>query len=1095
MTLALEERIGRLETRMSRAERALGFLPDPAPARLVVPPPAPVLSPPMPMAPLKVEPIADVPVTAEPPATIAPAKSADWMELAVTMKQQSRGPAKPPAPPSVPVRDVTPIVEAVDAPSVDDAEPVETSPVTYWQPSAPEPVKQTTFERTVGLKWAGWAGAIVMVIGVALGIKFAYEQGFFSTIPPTLRLMLMYLGGFGLIAAGEVVYRRVNKLSAVGLFGAGVASLFVISYAGHGYYDLYTRDAAFGLMALATLIGAAVAMRGGMVSIAALSIIGGNVAPLVLSSGHPPSTSFFAYLVALQGVALILAAWGREAKWWTLRGLSLSTTGLWMFVSIGRGYGTPTMLLTFSIVMAALYHAELLLTNWRWSKRETADDATRIGGGESTAIGLVFSVIVTAALALGGLYVLRNESDLTRAAWLASIGAAALVLRALTARTTGGLQQLSIGYTVQAAALATAAMPVALGGMALSFGWAILAVTFAALAAVTRSRVARIAAPAVWAFAVAYLLAWTQDQSDLATRVVLGQTVTDVSLVAAGLALIGYVVARVLLVRLADDEVEPFTKIAQGLAGIATLTFVVAAVASLPGLVATLMLVAFAWFLVLIDRPLRPLQLAVHGLALLAIATVKWATVDVLAGFGPANAAAAYEPIVNPLMGTGLVVAASLAVVAWWRRATFVEALSKWGATDAAERLLQVTAGVIVGLVTLGLSVEIHRAIELAVAKGTLFARPPEQLKLLGLTMLWTAAVVVYRAILTIAARAQRREIAAMPMLTAAIALLVGKYVVIDTLMFHLNGRAGRVGGLVNAELFAALLLIGGALVVRWLSPKTLARAAARALYAAVAIAIVWAGTMQIDAYVATNGGAPWGAFRMRHILWTAWWSLCTAGFGWPAIRRNGDDLRVVERSLSIMYQIGMALAAQFLLLNLIVFGVIARTPSVAVVFNLQGLAVTSVLALLGSVAIRTSRADLRDRSQRSRLASMLMIVAMLLVWGTVEIGRFFAGPGAAVFASPARAKGVAISIYWAAFAIGAVTAGFQWRTAALRYVGLGLFAVTLAKVFFVDLGEIGTGYRILSFFGLGLLLMGTSVLYGKLGPKLLAEERTEAKR
>jgi uncharacterized membrane protein len=35
-------------------------------------------------------------------------------------------------------------------------------------------------------------------------------------------------------------------------------------------------------------------------------------------------------------------------------------------------------------------------------------------------------------------------------------------------------------------------------------------------------------------------------------------------------------------------------------------------------------------------------------------------------------------------------------------------------------------------------------------------------------------------------------------------------------------------------------------------------------------------------------------------------------------------------------------------------------------------------------------------------------------------------------------------------------------------------------------MNQVQAGYRILSFIGLGALLMGTSVLYGKLGPRLL---------
>ena len=63
-------------------------------------------------------------------------------------------------------------------------------------------------------------------------------------------------------------------------------------------------------------------------------------------------------------------------------------------------------------------------------------------------------------------------------------------------------------------------------------------------------------------------------------------------------------------------------------------------------------------------------------------------------------------------------------------------------------------------------------------------------------------------------------------------------------------------------------------------------------------------------------------------------------------------------------------------------------------------------------------------------------------------------------------------------------------RKADAVYLGLGLFAVTLLKVVLVDMGQVQTGYRVLSFLGLGLLMMGTSVLYGKLSPMLLRDRQ-----
>jgi uncharacterized membrane protein len=167
-------------------------------------------------------------------------------------------------------------------------------------------------EQAVGLKWAGWIGAIVLAIGAGLGIKFAYEQGWLGHLPVEIRLLLMSLGGFALLGAGEVVYRRVDHISAAAVFGAGVTVLFLISYAGNTYYAAYSYQTAFVFALLTTIIGSGVAIRGGLVSIAVLSQLGGQLGPIILSTGQPPGVALLGYVLMLQMVALILALWGRS---------------------------------------------------------------------------------------------------------------------------------------------------------------------------------------------------------------------------------------------------------------------------------------------------------------------------------------------------------------------------------------------------------------------------------------------------------------------------------------------------------------------------------------------------------------------------------------------------------------------------------------------------------------------------------------------------------------------------------------------------------------------------------------------------------------
>ena len=55
---------------------------------------------------------------------------------------------------------------------------------------------------------------------------------------------------------------------------------------------------------------------------------------------------------------------------------------------------------------------------------------------------------------------------------------------------------------------------------------------------------------------------------------------------------------------------------------------------------------------------------------------------------------------------------------------------------------------------------------------------------------------------------------------------------------------------------------------------------------------------------------------------------------------------------------------------------------------------------------------------------------------------------------------------------------GFSRNSAFLRWQALLLLALSIGKVFLVDVSELSQGYRILSFLGLGALLLGVSFVY-----------------
>jgi uncharacterized membrane protein len=192
-------------------------------------------------------------------------------------------------------------------------------------------------------------------------------------------------------------------------------------------------------------------------------------------------------------------------------------------------------------------------------------------------------------------------------------------------------------------------------------------------------------------------------------------------------------------------------------------------------------------------------------------------------------------------------------------------------------------------------------------------------------------------------------------------------------------------------------------------------------------------------------------------------------------------------------------LAVKFLVIDTLLFRVFTGARPAPVVVNFQTFTALVVVAAMVLVAWLTARrapvGGDTDESASLRPARPLAVTVgflavLVVLWGgTLEIDRAFermAAAGTALFRDPGRAKQVAFSIFWSVFAVCSVVAGFRFRRAGLRYFGLALFAVTLLKVVLLDMSQVQTGYRVLSFLGLGLLLMGTSVLYGKLSPLIL---------
>ncbi len=76
--------------------------------------------------------------------------------------------------------------------------------------------------------------------------------------------------------------------------------------------------------------------------------------------------------------------------------------------------------------------------------------------------------------------------------------------------------------------------------------------------------------------------------------------------------------------------------------------------------------------------------------------------------------------------------------------------------------------------------------------------------------------------------------------------------------------------------------------------------------------------------------------------------------------------------------------------------------------------------------------------------------------------------------------KSLAVSAFLMLYGAALLAVGFWKRSAFIRWQALVLLVFTIAKTFFYDLRDLSQGYRVLSFLGLGALLMAVSFAYQK---------------
>jgi hypothetical protein len=184
------------------------------------------------------------------------------------------------------------------------------------------PSGAAALEEKIALVWFARAGALAVLVGAAYFLKYAIDNAW---IGPWGRIGTACVCGAAAIVAGEVLRPRTRAAWIHALQGAGIALLFLGAFASHAFYRVVPVGVAFAAVAAVALAGGALAVRHRAELLLALALVGGFLAPVVLSTGEDRPLALFGYLFVLGGLALAVSArlGFRIVPWMALAGTVL----------------------------------------------------------------------------------------------------------------------------------------------------------------------------------------------------------------------------------------------------------------------------------------------------------------------------------------------------------------------------------------------------------------------------------------------------------------------------------------------------------------------------------------------------------------------------------------------------------------------------------------------------------------------------------------------------------------------------------------------------------------------------------------------------
>lgn len=256
---------------------------------------------------------------------------------------------------SVPIAGLEPIEGPIILETSATARPVQNQ----THSSAPfvhPPKKRLKLEKFIGENLINKIGIIILILGVAIGVKYSIEH---NLISETARIIMSYVLGIALCLLALKLKKNYHSYSAV-LLSGGLAILYFTSYFAYSSFGLFSQTITFVLMLALTVLGVLSSLKYNSQVIALIGLVGAYAVPFLLGDGSGNAPFFLSY-VALVNLGILIIT---QKKLW--KALGIASFGLSWVIFITwyiNGYAVEThfnLALIFVLLFFAINYLMLL---------------------------------------------------------------------------------------------------------------------------------------------------------------------------------------------------------------------------------------------------------------------------------------------------------------------------------------------------------------------------------------------------------------------------------------------------------------------------------------------------------------------------------------------------------------------------------------------------------------------------------------------------------------------------------------------------------------------------------------------------------------